>query len=158
MNMMTNPRQDQATTGLLAEYEKNHAELLGAMAVMDSATRAMLADRDLLSSARWRLSNASLRRRMLWGRIYRHLAPRVGPHEAAALDSIQATDIALQQQSAAHVGKWTKNAIEADWTGYCEASRDIRWKMNAHIGAERRVVYPLLTADALDERRQLRAP
>ena len=153
MNMMTNPRQVEATTGLLAEYEKNHADLLGAMAVMDSVTRAVLADRDLVSNARWRLSHASLRRRMLWGRVYRHLSPRVGPSDAAALNRIQAIDFALQQQSAAHVGKWTADAVEANWDGYCEASRAIRWKMDAYIAAERRVVHPLLAADALGQRR-----
>jgi hypothetical protein len=157
MNMMTDPRQNQATPGLLAEYEKNHAELLSAMAVMDSVTRATLADRNLFSNARWRLSHASFKRRMLWGRIYRRLAPRAGPYQAAALDRIQATDLELIHQSAAHVGKWTTDAVEADWPGYCEASRAIRWKMNAHIGAERRVVYPLLTADALGSRRQREA-
>jgi hypothetical protein len=157
MNMMTNLRQKEPTTGLLAEYEKNHADLLNAMAVMASAADAPVADRHLYSNARWRLSQASLKRRMLWGRIYRHLAPRAGPHDAAALDRIQATDVALQQQSAAHVGKWTTDAIEADWAGYCDASRTIRWKMNAHMDAERRVVYPLLAAEALGEKRQLRA-
>lgn len=117
------------------------------MAVMDSVTRELVADR-LYASARWRLSQASLKRRTLWVRIFEHLVPRAGPRDAADLQSLQTANVEMLRYSAAHVGKWTIDTIEADWPGYCEASRAIRWKMKAGMGAEKRVLHPLLTDDA----------
>ena len=143
------PRENAASALMLSDLQKAHDELVAAMAVMDIVTRADVAERSQYSSARWRLSQASLRRRTLWAAIFQHLRPRVGCRDAADLDWLQTTHLEMLHNSAAHVGKWTVDRIEADWRGYCEASRAIRWKMKAAMGAEKRILYPLLTGDAL---------
>jgi hypothetical protein len=134
---------------LLAELQAAHDVLLAAMAVMDAATRGENPERNLYSNARWRLSQASLNRRALWRRIFAHMMAKAGARDAAALQSLQSADVELLQKSAAHVGKWTVDKIEADWRGYCESSRAIRQGMEACIGAEKRVLYPLLKRDAI---------
>ena len=139
-----------ATSALmLSELQEAHEDLQSAMAAMDGVTREPAANRNEYSSARWRLSQASLKRRTLWARIFEHLRPRAAPRDAEGLKSLHAANLETLRHSAAHVGKWTIETIEADWPGYCEASRAIRWNMKAGMGAEKRVLYPLLTDDAL---------
>lgn len=50
----------------------------------------------------------------------------------------------MLNHSASHIGRWSRDAIEEDWQGYCEASRAIRLQMKACMDAEKRVLYPML--------------
>jgi hypothetical protein len=52
--------------------------------------------------------------------------------------------MAMLRASSAHVARWGIDAVMFDWAGYSLASLDIRWKMKAVLGAEKRLLYPLL--------------
>ena len=145
------PSQRTANTTsklLLSELQTAHADMLFAMAKMDAVTREATSDRSSYTSARWQLSKASLTRRLLWSNIFQHLMPRVGADNAAVLASLQSADWEMLQYSAAHVGKWSTDEIEANWPAYCVASRALRLQMKACMDAEKRGLYPILERDA----------
>lgn len=129
---------------LLIDLKQAHDGLVAAMAELALVNRDAVGDRTRFTNARWRISQKSLGRRLLWNRILAYLQPRVGAEDAATLTQLQKADAELLRHSASHVRDWTTNAIEQKWGGYCEASRAIRWQMSSSIGAEKRLLYPLL--------------
>lgn len=129
---------------LLADLQSAHENLAAAMAGVDRLTRGPLPNRDSYTTVRWRISQASLKRRTHWAKIYQHLIGWVGAEDAAALNELQVTDMQMLQCSAAHVLKWSRDAIDVDWPGYCKASRAIRSQMQSCMDAEIRVLYPML--------------
>lgn len=129
---------------LLMDLHRAHEDVLGGMEELGRLTRDSLPDDQALSSARWKLSQASMRRRLLWARILGHLAPVVDRDANDDLLRLQKLDIELLGASTDHIKKWTIDAIIADWPGYCLASRHMRWKMIARMEEEKRVLYPLL--------------
>ncbi len=129
---------------LLAELKSAHAGLGLAMRVLEGLTGGSLANRDRYAAARWRISQASLGRRTVWGRIYRHLIAGAGPQDAAALNDLQADEMRMLHLSAAHVSRWTMAAIDADWAGYCRASEAVRRQLGDRTETERRLLYPML--------------
>ena len=142
-------RAGNATSArLLDELRFAHKALLAAMEVIDGLTREPEFDSARFANARWRISQASLTRRMLWGTIFRHLLPRVSPEEAADLEILGHADREMLRHSANHIAIWVLARIEADWEGYCEASRAIRRRMKACMDAEHRLLYPMMVRDA----------
>ena len=137
-----------ASALLLDDLRTAHQNLVAAMAVLDNLTRGLESDRAQFANARWRISQASLARRTVWARIFRHLLPRVSTLGAADLASLQSADEEMRLHSSCHVATWTTARIEADWEGYCEASRAIRSRMAACMGAEEAMLYPILERDA----------
>ena len=126
------------------ELRNAHRALLAALADMEAVTRDPAPERERYSAARWRLSNVSFARRSLWQRIHQALADCTLGADAATLAELQQADIATTYASAAYVREWTAAAIDADWAGYCAASKEIRWQMKAAISVEQRLLYPLL--------------
>jgi hypothetical protein len=134
---------------LLAELRQAHETLLDAMDAVDILTRGQVPAKARLTAERWKLSKASLARRMLWGKILTSLSPGSSGDRSDALRRLQEWDINLLRASTHHVSKWTTEAALANWGGYCAASRSIRRKMAANIDAERRILYPMLEAAEL---------
>lgn len=97
-----------------------------------------------LTNSRWRLSQASFRRRSLASTIVSYLAGRLDGDDLARLKQVQLADQQMMRRTVAHVGSWTTRTIFKDWQGYCHASRDIRSHMKSHIQLERESLYPLL--------------
>lgn len=129
---------------LLAELQEAHGKILEAMSELDKLTNGPLPTRACVIDARWAISRASLARRMLWSRVYAHLSCRASTEDETDLRRLQEADRALLRASSEHVSKWGIDAVMRDWAGYCEASNAIRWKMKAAIGAEKRLLYPML--------------
>jgi hypothetical protein len=133
---------------LLAELQSAHAELADALAELERACGRPVPDEAAFTEIRWRLSGASLTRRMLWAKILGFLVPLVthGEDQAAAADlrRLQEEDIALLKASTAHVGRWSAEAALGDWPAYCEASRIMRGKMRAAMEGEKELLYPML--------------
>lgn len=142
--MVNRSASEPSREPFLDQLEKAHRELTGAMENLERLTRDAAPDIEKLSEARWKISSASLGRRMLWGRILSWLLPRVRPEQATQLHRLQETDGELLNASTRHVAKWTSATILADWQGYCSASREIRWKMLAAIETEANVLRPML--------------
>ncbi|HUE80093.1 MAG TPA: hypothetical protein VMN38_10735 [Sphingomicrobium sp.] len=139
-----------AIAGLLADLRSAHENLIAAMNGMERLTRGPLSERDSYTTARWRISRASLKRRSHWAKIYQHLIAGVGADDAAALNNLQAADMRMLRRSAAHVCTWSRDAIDRDWLGYCKASRVIRLQMKTCMDAEKHVLFPMLERLASD--------
>jgi hypothetical protein len=134
---------------LLAELQQAHEMLLDAMDAVDVLTRGQVPAKARLTAERWKLSKASLARRMLWGKILTSLSPGLSGDRNDALRRLQEWDINLLRASTHHVSKWTTEAALANWSGYCAASRSIRRKMAANVDAEKRILYPMLETGEL---------
>ena len=133
---------------LLEALRQTHRQLLAEMANMEDLTREKAPDRRRYSQVRWRLSQASLARRTLSARICAGLGAMVEQKDRQTLKEIRTADCELARNSAAHIHRWSADRIEADWLGYCQASREMRWKMEAHLDMERRFLLPLLERPA----------
>lgn len=143
--MLAYQPHDQASGGsLLFDLHRAHEDVLGGMEELGRLTRDSGPDEQLLCKARWKLSQASMRRRLLWARILGHLAPIAEPGVRNELMRLQELDIELLGVSTAHIGQWTTESIVRDWPGYCAASREMRRKMIARMEEEKRILYPLL--------------
>jgi len=139
--------QDSRHSGsFLQQLHRAQSELDLAIMVMEAATQAQapMPDKSSYATARWKLSLASRHRRSLIGRICQRLTPLVSPDDAATLKGLHQRDMEMLHNSAAHVGRWTLEAIEHDWDGYRQASRKIRLSMSARIDEEKHLLYPIL--------------
>jgi hypothetical protein len=121
-----------------------HDQLVVEMENLERLTAGPRTDNGTISTGRWRISQASLRRRTLAFRIFDFLGERLDGDELAQLRSVQSADHDMMRHSARHVGNWTIRTIGEDWQAYCQASRDIRAQMKSHIEFERATLYPLL--------------
>ena len=128
----------------LQQLHRAQSELDLAIMVMEAATEAPMPDKSNYATARWKLSLASRHRRSLIGRICQRLTPLVSPDDAATLKGLHQRDMEMLHHSAAHVGRWTLEAIERDWDGYRQASRRIRVNMSARIDEEKHLLDPIL--------------
>ncbi len=137
------PDSDQ-TDSLFDQLQRAHAELDLALSAMVAATQAPSHDRSNYSTARWKLSSASQKRRSLVWRICQRLIPLVAPEDSATLSGLRQRDIEMLHHSAAHVGHWTLDAVERDWAGYCRATHKVRRSMIARIEEEKRLFFPIL--------------
>ena len=131
-------------SGLLTELQKAHEDLLRAIEELAELTAGQAPPKGDLVNIRWKVSSASLSRRLLWGRILMSLSGRVDAAEQQKLRRLQDADIALLRTSTKHVGAWTSEAILEDWRGYCQDSRDMRAKMIQAITLERELLFPIL--------------
>lgn len=129
---------------LLLELHLAHERVLGAMEVLGRLTRECAPNEDRLSNARWKLSAASMHRRLLVRTIHDRLAPSATMTEAVDLRRLQILDAEIRQASTDHISNWTTSAILLDWPGYCEASIAIRGEMIGYLEEEKRVLNPML--------------
>ncbi len=131
---------------LLGKLEEAHSTLLGAIEKLAELTRGAVPDKERLIEVRWRVSEASLVRRLLWGRIHAYLSEHsVGEFESS-LRQLQEADMLLIRISTEHVGRWKADAIIEDWPGYCSASSAMRGRLIAGVELEKRLLYPILEA------------
>ena len=133
-----------ALCGILDKLKEAHGDLLAAIANMEAATRTAQPETDRYTAARWQISQASLKRRQLSLFIRNALIGSASDEDKGALKSLQQLDHESAVRSHAHVTAWPPAKIVRDWTGYCEASRAVRWYMEAHIAMEQKLLYPLL--------------
>ena len=137
-------RADASETFWLNRLKEAHANLINAVDELARLTLGPLPDKDVLIGTRWKVSDASLSRRLIWGRIHAHLSNRVDPNVERDLRHLQDMDARLIRTSATHVARWTAESITEDWPGYCRASELMRRQMIEAVGEERRLLYPLL--------------
>ena len=130
----------------LESLKEAHSNLVQAISALEGLTRGPVPMRERLVEARYRLSKASLERRLLWGRIHAYLSRSASREAESDLRKLQQSDIALLRAAASHVGKWTTDVIFEDWLGYCRASAAMRVKLTDAAALEERLLYPLLQA------------
>ena len=129
---------------LLGALRDAHAGLRVEIANMDLITQGRTSDSLAYANARWKISQASLKRRQLAAEA-RHLLLAAGTDaDKAVLKTLEEAEQHMMRRSREHIGSWTIARIDRDWDGYCSASRMIRWHMSAHLLVERRTLFPLL--------------
>ena len=138
------PDSAHVARSLLSELKNAHRDLINQMAAMDALTAKDQFDAALCVNSRWRLSQASLVRRLLTARICDFFLPRVELDDRAGLRQLLEADRALLAKSSAHLGRWSVETVRRDWAGFCTASRAIRRKTHVHVAHEQRVLYPML--------------
>lgn len=136
----------------LERLKEAHSHLTQAIDALEKLTRGPVPTRERLVETRYKLSKASLERRLLWGRIHAYLARRAGRGAESDLRKLQQSDIALLRAAASHVSKWSTDAILEDWAGYCRASAAMRLKLARAAALEQRLLYPLLRKRAGETR------
>jgi hypothetical protein len=143
---------DAAAAFWLRELQEAHSKLLSAIHDLAQLTSGPMPDVRRITDVRWRVSEASLARRLLWGRIHGFLSECAGADAESDLRELQESDMRLIRASTEHVTKWTADAVVADWPGYCRASETMRAKMIEAMKREKRLLYPIL--DGLEADRQ----
>jgi hypothetical protein len=128
----------------LSELQEAHSKLLTAIQDLAELTRGPMPEGQRISDTRWQVSEASLVRRMLWGRIHAYLSEHAGKDAESDLLALQEADMRLIRSSTEHVANWTAEAVMADWPGYCRASEVMRGRMIEAIEREKRLLYPIL--------------
>jgi len=123
-----------------------HSNLLNAIEGLDQLTRGPLPTKDVLVEVRWAVSEASLVRRVLWGRIHAYLSQHAIAGVEEDLRHLQEVDRRLIRSSAEHVTRWSAEAVMSDWPDYCRASKLMRSKMVDATSEEKRLLYPILEA------------
>ena len=139
-----NPAGLPASGALLLKLQEANRKLLEEIANIEAMTNGPMPDDGVIANARWRISQASLRRRNVAASIHDYLSTRLEGPEFRSLRTLRLEDQFLLRRSAEHVSAWTSPSIAKDWAGYGKASRDIRRHMSAYMRAERSFIYPLL--------------
>lgn len=129
---------------LLGKLEDAHSTLLGAIEELAKLTRGAVPDKERLIEVRWQVSEASLIRRLLWGRIHAYLSEHAVADFESSLRELQQADMLLIRISTEHVGRWKADAVIEDWPGYCSASNTMRARLIEGIELEKSLLYPVL--------------
>ena len=129
---------------LLSEVEKVYGHLIDCLTEMSEVTSGPLPDSFRYTRARYRISNASLKRRQLFDRLCTHLAPQLSAGDAARLRTLRQKDRAYLHHSASYVTKWTPGAVFGSWRRYSEEAKDIQRHLHEVAEEQLRVLTPLL--------------
>jgi len=133
---------------LLTELESAYQDVRSYIAELAQLLDQPQADRLRLTSVRLRLAQLRLTHGAAVGHAYRILATNADGAEQSEIKEMQLSHQRLLQAAAAHTGKWTFDAVEADWAGYRQATRTIVRCWLAKMESERQLLYPLLERKA----------
>lgn len=123
------PQPRISPAALLAELESVHSEMASRIAALGEVADSPQPSKMEYTSARLRLSQASIDRRSAVNRILRFLEQRGQPGDAEAVARVRAANTELNAHSVAHLAKWPTESVATDWLGYREASRSMREHM-----------------------------
>jgi hypothetical protein len=129
---------------LLAEVENVYAHLIDCLTEMREVTNGPVPEPFRYTRARYRISNASLKRRQLFDRICRLLEPRLSAANAARLRELRQKDREYLRHSASYVTKWTPAAVFASWQSYSSEAKDIQRHMQQVVEEQLRLLTTLL--------------
>ena len=129
---------------LLAELEAAHSDVRERSAALGAITDSPQPSKMEYTSARLRLSQASIDRRSAVNKIMRFLEQRGQPGDADAVAKIRDANAELNAHSVAHLAKWPTESVATDWLGYREASRAMREHMLRTAEAEAGILRAVL--------------
>ncbi len=126
---------------MLETLEEHHRRILAGLSKIREHCGQPSPDSRELAAAREQLTAASLARS-------RFVSEQVVPGLLADADEVLRTELsellfmtaAKRMLSNRHIRTWTTSSIEADWSGYCAAARDIWPMMEDLIDRECRVL------------------
>jgi len=123
------PPPKASAAAMLAALEFAHAEMREQIAALGAVAENPQPSKMEYTSARLRLSQASIDRRSAVNTILRFLEQRGQPGDAETVAKVRAANSELNAHSVAHIVKWPTEAVAADWIGYRDASRSMREHM-----------------------------
>lgn len=136
--------------GMLEQLTQSHSAVHACLAEMEELTSQTVPDRLKYTTARFRISRASMQRRTCFNQICGQISENATSSEGAVVARLQELDRALLRASAEHVSKWTADSIQDNWLAYCEASKQIRQKMVLELEAEQEFLFPLLRRRSIE--------
>ena len=129
---------------LLAELEAVHSEMASRIAALGAVADNPQPSKMEYTSARLRLSQASIDRRSAVNKILRFLEQRGEPGDSEAVVKVRAANTELNAHSVAHLAKWPTESVADNWLGYREASRSMREHMLKTAEAEATILRSVL--------------
>jgi hypothetical protein len=129
---------------LLADLQKTHARLIASLADLARITGRPSADKVEYAAVRFRVSEASLARRIVCRAVCDHLEPLVSHFDQQSLSRLRTLDAELARLGSQHVNRWTTDRISLEWESYCRASTEMRRALLKQVELERTLLQPLL--------------
>ena len=128
----------------LHDLESAHDNLIAWMGALDDLAQEQEPKFGRLETVRWFLGKARRDRRVLVEQAYSTLLPTLAGECASAVADARVLTLESLAAGSEHIATWNREAVAANWRGYCEATRKIRDVWLRAIEAEQRVLYPLL--------------
>lgn len=141
---------------ILADLQKAHVRLLSTVQTLAKLTGRASADRLEYSAVRFRVSEASLARRIAFRAACDHLLEVGTPSDQQTISRLRSADSDLARRASLHVNRWTTDKVGLDWGGYCNASKEIRRDLLNQIELERAMLCPLLHKHGSSRRGEIR--
>lgn len=138
---------------LLADMQKTHLRLIASIADLTRITARPQADKVEYAAIRFRVSEASLARRIVCRAACDHLEPLVSHFDQQSLARLRTLDADLARLGSQHVNRWTTDRISLEWEGYCRASTEVRRALLKQVELERTLLQPLLHKHGSGHRR-----
>ena len=145
--------QASAAQPSLHDLKSAHENLTAWMWALDDLTLEQEPKLGRLETVRWFLGKARRDRRVLVEQVYTSLLPRLSGQSASDVANARALTLESLAVGSEHIATWNREAVAANWSDYCEATRKVRDLWLRAIEAEQRVLYPLL--DRQQQRDQL---
>lgn len=136
--------QGSTAADLLAEMESAFEELRRYIDELALVIDEPELDRGRLTTLRLKIAQLRLVRGLIIARIAVYLEPRVSAAEAQLLKELRADHDRMMGLASKHTGKWTLEAIAADWSEYRKATSQITRCWMEKVGWEHEVLCPLL--------------
>lgn len=135
-------------TGLMlrVEFDAAHRALTACTEELHQVLAQQKPDRARLTSVRLKLAQLRLVHGPLIGKIAVFIATQCTPAQTEKLTELRISHEKLLQDAAAHTGRWTLGAIEANWPEYRQAARELLRRSMHKMQMDQRLLYPLLGA------------
>jgi hypothetical protein len=137
-------QQKTVADDLLIQFDSAQKLLIESIAELARVTSRSAPDPAELTKVQLSIKQADLARSNAFNSVCEFLRPRVGPDQWTTIAALKAADTGLRLHSAAHLAQWTDERTEADWAGYCLASKGMRLRTGETIQRGRAVLCPLL--------------
>ena len=130
---------------MLAQLKQVQEELRDCVRNLDEIINISVLDRNRLSSARWRLARARRLRCRLISQICLALSGEVDAADRLKLVAAREESWKAVARSSNFISNWTIDAVERDWSRYCQEASKMNAAWRENLDAEARFLYPLLS-------------
>jgi hypothetical protein len=129
---------------ILADLQNAHIRLTASIKNLAKITAQPCCDKIEYSAVRFRVSEASLARRITFRAACDYLLEVAAPADQQTISRLRSADADLAKYASQHVQRWTTASVDLDWKGYCVSSKEMRGALLKQIELERSMLYPLL--------------
>lgn len=129
---------------LRSELDAAHQDLMSYIEQLEEVLAQPEPDRARLTTVRLQLAKLRLVHGPLITRVSMFAEAVARPDEANRLKELRSSNVRLLQLATAHIGKWPIEAVEADWLGYRQATRELLRRWTNKIQLDRQLLDTLL--------------